>query len=64
MVAICGNTQLDDEPRRLAIEVVTELTEKRPHMMRKMPNFTAIVLPVVFGLMVEIEVCGRRCLRR
>lgn len=55
MVQICGNTQLDDEPRRLAIEVVTELTEKRPHMMRKLPEFAPVVLPVVFGLMVEIE---------
>lgn len=58
MVQICGNTQLDDEPRRLAIEVVCELCEKRPQMMRKVPDLAQTVLPVVFGLMIEVEVCG------
>ena len=57
MVQICGNTQLEDETRRLAIEVIVELSEKRPQMLRKVPDLPQIVLPVVFGLMVEVEVC-------
>lgn len=61
MVALCANAQFIDEIRRLAIEVLTELCEKRPQMMRKMTNFPSMVLPAVFALMVEIEVCSRLC---
>lgn len=57
MVAITSNDKIEDDGRRLAIEILTELCEKRPQMIRKMPDFVSQVLPAVFSLVVEIEVC-------
>eukprot|EP01134_Creolimax_fragrantissima_P002765 CFRG2765T1 len=55
MVAVASNENYNENARKLAIELITTLCEKRPAMIRKFEGFPQLVLPVAFGMMLEIE---------
>jgi len=56
MLQIAGAADNCDESlRQLAVEFLTTLSETRPQMMRKVPNFIEQLLPVLLNMMMEIE---------
>eukprot|EP00124_Ichthyophonus_hoferi_P003083 Ihof_evm6s246 gene=Ihof_evmTU6s246 len=54
MTQIADNTQVDDECRRLAVEVLATYVENKPAQCRKLPIFGSVI-PVALKMMTEID---------
>lgn len=55
MVEICSNTEVDDDCRKLALEVLVSLATSAPGMVRKVPDFPQRVVPLCLQLLLDVE---------
>eukprot|EP00911_Craspedida_sp_UC1_P002453 UC1_evm1s1826 len=55
MVEIAGNTAVNSDCRKLALEVLVSLAESAPGMIRKVPEYCAQVIPLCMSLLLDVE---------
>lgn len=55
MITIASAAGLENSTRHLGLEFLLTLTEVKPAMLRKFPKFVETVVPVVIGMMLELE---------
>lgn len=55
MLTIASHTSLEDSTRQLGVEFLVTLTEQRPGMLRKFPQFVENFLPVLLLMMMDLE---------
>ncbi|KAJ3022606.1 UNVERIFIED_CONTAM: hypothetical protein HDU68_009027, partial [Siphonaria sp. JEL0065] len=52
---VMQNEELDSPTRQTAVELLIALAESRPGMIRKLPQFTATIVPILLSWMAKIE---------
>lgn len=55
MMQIASTQELDENVRHLGLECLVTLTTVRPGMMKKVPEFTQRLIPIVLNMMVDLE---------
>lgn len=55
MYTIASTKELEDSTRHLGVECLVTLAEKAPGMVRKVPKFVSLLLPLALNMMLEIE---------
>lgn len=55
MYTIASTKELEDATRHLGVECLVTLAEKAPGMVRKVPRFVQLLLPLALNMMLEIE---------
>ncbi|KAJ3143227.1 hypothetical protein HK100_000026 [Physocladia obscura] len=55
VATVMRNEQLDSPTRQTAVELLIALAEARPGMIRKLPQFTSTIVPLLLGWMAKIE---------
>ncbi|KAJ3339707.1 Importin-5, partial [Entophlyctis luteolus] len=55
VATVMRNDNLDSSTRQTAVELLVALAEARPGMIRKLPQFTATIVPLLLQWMAKIE---------
>ncbi|KAG0205651.1 hypothetical protein BGX28_002767 [Mortierella sp. GBA30] len=55
MLGIVKNKDLEDATRQSALELLLTLAECAPNLIRKVPDFTSAIVPVLMEMMTELE---------
>ncbi|ORY50953.1 ARM repeat-containing protein [Rhizoclosmatium globosum] len=55
VATVMQNEDLDSPTRQTAVELLIALSEARPGMIRKLPQFTATIIPILLTWMSKIE---------
>jgi hypothetical protein len=55
LTSVIKNEDLEEQATRMAMELLVTIAESAPGMVRKHPNFVNLVLPIILGLIGQLE---------